>query len=375
MNSAYNSELFQKTSLVIYNTHPINYIWPFIHFFGKHFKMGLCAKDPCPVKMASSPFDVDEEKLNLFCQENDVITLFTHSPDKSESFVTDLIQQNKDGSICSRRLLAFFPEARYCGPNGVVIGRDGSIIVADYLNSRIRKIEADGRVSTLAGSGCQGFKDGAAHEAQFNCPYGVAIGSDGCIVVADLNNHRIRRIEADGRVSTLAGSGCQGFKDGAAHEAQFYNPTGVAIGSDGCIVVADPFNHRIRRIEADGRVSTLAGSGSYGFKDGAAHEAQFNRPWDVAIDNDGCIVVVDQDNHRIRRIKADGRVSTLAGSGSKGFKDGAAHEAQFNYPVGVAISSDGCIVVADYSNYRIRRIEADGWVSTLAGGGIRLKPP
>ena len=362
--------------------------------------MGLCAKDPCPVKGASSPFDVitqwsDEEKSNLFRllqnaderilrKENDVITRFALSPDKSESFVSDLltdcgIQQNKDGSICSRRLLAFFPEARHCGPNGVAIGRDGSIIVADCQNHRIRKIEADGRVSTLAGSGIKGFKDGEAHDAQFNKPYAVAIGMDGYVVVADEDNHRIRRIETDGLVSTLAGCEKKGFKDGEAHKAQFNRPIDVAICRDGSIIVADCHNHRIRKIETDGRVTTLAGSGKKGFKDAAADEAQFNAPYAVAIDRNGDIIVADHNNHNFRMLVDDDEVwvttlfidelfidaencvsFTLPTYSWKWLPMGSDQSIladQCNLAYGVAIDSDGCILIAD--DYGIRRLDQD----------------
>ena len=281
----------------------------------------------------------DEEKSDLFCLLYD-----------ANKRVRSRFAPKSDYSVTNTLIQLYHPES-------VAIDSDGSIVVADRHKHQIRRIESDGQVSTLAGSGSKGWKNGAAHEAEFQYPWGVAIDNDGSIVVADWGNHQIRRIESDGQVSTLAGSGSKGFKDGAAHEAQFDLPSGVAINSDGSIVVADSFNHRIRQIKANGQVSTLAGSGSKGFKDGAAHEAQFFDPTGVAVGSDGSIVVADTCNHRIRQIKADGWVSTLAGSGSKGFKDGAAHEVQFTYPAGVAIGRDGCIVVADKENHRIRRIE------------------
>ena len=295
----------------------------------------------------------DEEKSDLFCLLYD-----------ANKRVRRRFAPKSDYSVTNTLIQLYHPES-------VAIDSDGSIVVADRHKHQIRRIESDGQVSTLAGSGSKGWKNGAAHEAEFQYPWGVAIDNDGSIVVADWGNHQIRRIESDGQVSTLAGSGSKGFKDGAAHEAKLNFPSGVAINSDGSIVVADSFNHRIRRIEADGPVITLAGSGSKGFKDGAAHEAQFDLPSGVAINSDGSIVVADSFNHRIRQIKANGQVSTLAGSGSKGFKDGAAHEAQFFGPTGVAVGSDGSIVVADTCNHRIRQIKADGWVSTLAGSGSK----
>lgn len=147
------------------------------------------------------------------------------------------------------------------------MGPDGTVYVADTVNHRIRKIQGD-QVSKLAGTGAEGFVDGVAAKAQFNYPYDVAVGPDGAVYVADAHNHCIRKIQG-GHVSTLAGTGAEGFVDGAAAEAQFNNPYGVAVGPDGTVYVADQRNHAIRKIQGD-QVSTLAGTGTKGFVDGIA---------------------------------------------------------------------------------------------------------
>ena len=211
--------------------------------------------------------------------------------------------------------------------------------------------EALAAVSTLAGSreSDDGFADGPAADACFDCPKSVAIDAEGNIVVADMLNHCIRKVTPDGTVSTLAGSreSKNGYADGPAADARFYYPGNVAIDAEGNIVVADEHNHCIRKVTPDGTVSTLAGSreSKNGFADGPAADARFCYPGSVAIDAEGNIVVADEGNHCIRKVTPDGTVSTLAGSreSDDGFADGPAADARFNYPRSVAIDAEGNI--------------------------------
>ena len=260
--------------------------------------------------------------------------------------------------------------AQFKSPFGVVIDAVGNIIIADVANHRIRSITPTGEVSTIAGDGTQGFMDGPSEAAQFNFPRGVAIDGAGNIIVADSNNNRIRSISPTGEVSTIAGNGSIGFKDGPGATAEFFLPRGVAIDGSGNIIVADFINNRIRSITPIGQVTTIAGS-DFGFMDGSGATARFRAPTGVAIDGVGNIIVADQSNHRIRSITPSGIVSTLAGDGTQGFKDGPGATAQFNTPVGVAIDGAGNIIVADGSNKRIRSITPSGDVSTLAGDGTQ----
>ena len=262
--------------------------------------------------------------------------------------------------------------AQFHHPEGVAVDAEGNILVADWGNDRVRKITPDGTVSTLAGSGSYGFADGAGAAAQFNEPRGIAVDGKGNILVADYHNHRVRKITPDGTVSTLAGSGRKGFADGAGAAAQFNGPRGVAVDGDGRIIITDSDNHRVRQITPDGTVSTLAGSGRKGFADGAGAAAQFNCPFGVAVDGDGRILVADFRNDRVRRINPDGTVDTLAGSGSQGFADGAGAAAQFNGPFGVAVDGEG-IIVSDFSNMRVRKINPDGTVSTCFAGSCGFR--
>jgi sugar lactone lactonase YvrE len=262
--------------------------------------------------------------------------------------------------------------AQFDSPYGVAVDGEGNIIIADYNNHRVRKLTPDGTVSTLAGSGRGGFADGAGAAAEFNGPMGMAVDGEGNIIIADYCNHRVRKITPDGTVSTLAGSGRQGFSDGAGAAAQFNYPIGVAVDGEGSIIIADNFNHRVRKITPDGTVSTLAGSRSAGFADGAGAAAQFDCPRGVAVDGEGNIIIADYNNDRVRKITPDGTVSTLAGSGREGFADGAGAAAEFNCPVGVAVDGEGSIIVVDLGKKRLRKITPDGTVSTLFAGSCGL---
>ena len=242
--------------------------------------------------------------------------------------------------------------AQFNFPTGLAVDKNESVYVADQNNNRIRVV-FNKQVADVAGSGAAGYADGASAVAKFFDPMDVAVDSKGNVYVADQLNDRIRLI-AGGKVSTLAGSGTGGFKDGAAATAQFSDPSGVAVDSKGNVYVADQNNDRVRLI-AGGKVSTLAGSGTIGFKDGPAASAQFDTPIDLVVDTLGTVYVADQNNHSIRVITG-GTVKTLAGDGYTGYKDGPVAVAQFNFPTGVALGPSGKLYVADQINARIRVI-------------------
>jgi streptogramin lyase len=261
--------------------------------------------------------------------------------------------------------------AMFYRPFGLAVDGDGSIIVADQWNHRIRKITPQGHVSTLAGTGETGHRDGGGSVAQFNEPSGVVVDGDDNVIVADKYNQRIRKITPQGHVSTLAGSGERGHRDGEGIVAQFYYPFGVAVDGDGNVIVTDWYNHRIRKITPQGHVSTLAGNGIRGHRDGGGSVAEFNYPFGVTVDGDNNVIVADMSNHRIRKITPQGQVSTLSGTGEGGHRNGEGAFAQFDRPYGVAVNGDGSIMVADTNNHCIRKITPKGHVSTLAGTGVK----
>jgi sugar lactone lactonase YvrE len=245
-------------------------------------------------------------------------------------------------------------------------GTMGPAPVADAAVS----CSASVHVTTLAGTGSTGFADGAAAAASFRRPTGVARDAAGNLYVADMDNHSIRRISAAGQVTTLAGSGVAGHADGTGTAATFNLPFHVALDSVGNLYVADSGNHMIRKVSPGGVVSTLAGTGVLGSANGPGASAQFSSPAGVAVDAAGTVYVADTGNHVIRRIAADGTVSTLAGlAGNPGSTDGVSTVARFAVPNGLAVDAAGNVYVADSNNSRIRKISAAGVVSTLAGAG------
>lgn len=256
-------------------------------------------------------------------------------------------------------------------PHGLAQAPNGIIYFADRGNHQIRYYELDtNKIKTLAGSGTRGFSEGAAQDAAFNQPVAVTVAKDGTVYVADRDNHRIRTIAVNGTVSTLAGDGNIGFKDGDAALAQFNEPYGVVLNPDETkLLVADYLNHAIRTIDlATGKVSTLAGNGQKGFEDGLGSKASFFQPYNITIDHKGDYYIPDQKNHAIRKMTKEGKVTTLAGTGKEGYKDGDLNLAEFNNPTGVAVDSQGMVYVTDRNNHRIRVIEEDE-VETVAGSG------
>ncbi len=216
----------------------------------------------------------------------------------------------------------------------------------------------------LAGDGVPGTRDGDAAQARFSDPFGVAVGVDGTVYVADAGDTQgIRGISPDGRVFTVAG-GEHGFRDGLGRAARFSTPSGLAIDASGILYVADTGNNAIRRVTSDGRVSTLAGDGVAGHRDGPAHQARFNGPIGVAVDAVGRVIVADTYNDRIRAIDPDGTVSTLAGFPEPGAVDGTGTDARFHTPCGVAVDAAGNIHVADTGNGLVRIIDPAGGVTT-----------
>jgi hypothetical protein len=265
----------------------------------------------------------------------------------------------------------FGSQAQFNSPMGIAIDQAGNTYVADSGNHIIRKISPAGLVSTWAGlAGSPGTADGTASNARFNFPVGVAVDMGGNLYVTDQNNSTIRKITPDGTVATLAGApGSAGSSDGIISEARFNHPSGVAADCFGNLYVADTGNQTVRKIAPDGAVSTLAGlTGTPGAADGTGNTARFSVPAGIAVDLAGNVYVADQQNSAIRKITAEGQVTTLAGSsGSPGNIDGLSTSARFSSPAGLAVDVWGALYVADQTNSTIRKITSQGLVSTLAG--------
>ena len=273
-------------------------------------------------------------------------------------------------------------------PSGVALDNAGNLYIADRSNHRIRKVDSTGTISTIAGTGTEGFSGdgGAATAAEIDSPWGVVVDGAGNLYFADSDNHRIRKVDTAGTISTIAGTGTEGFSGdgGAATAAQLSAPRGVALDGAGNLYIADTDNHRIRKVDTAGTISTIAGTGTEGFSGdgGAATAAQLNSPSGVALDGAGNLYIADAHNHRIRKVDTTGTISTIAGTGTSGFSGdgGAATTAQLNQPEGVAVDGAGNLYIADTYNDRIRLLTLlpplppPGGGAGGGGGGLQTAP-
>jgi kumamolisin len=267
--------------------------------------------------------------------------------------------------------------AEFDNPNDVVVDSTGNIFVADFNNDSVRKITANGTVSTFAGStsGRSGDTNGNSTSARFDGVNAVAFDSGGNLYAADSGNNLIRKILPNGNVSTVAGlAETSGNTNGVGTAAEFNFPEGITVDSTGNIFVADTFNHLIRKItfsNGNYTVTTLAGqAGVAGFTDGNGTAATFNFPSAIAVDASGNLYVADTQNHAIRKVTQAGVVTTLAGGhhpALAGVVDGTGAFASFNFPSGIAVDASGNIYVADTDNNTIRKVTPAGVVSTLIG--------
>lgn len=259
--------------------------------------------------------------------------------------------------------------ARFNEPHGVTADKNGNVYVADRLNNKIRKISPEGNVTTIAGNGTVGSVDGPGLSASFNEPWGITCDTLGNLYVADTKNYKIRMIDANGVVSTIAGTGVFGTTNGPVNTARFGFPAGITVTRDGqSIFVTDYNTHTIRKIQS-GQVTTIAGTVFVsGSSDGSGSAATFYHPYGIEMTANGNLLIADEWNCKIRSMTQAGVVTTIAGSGITGTLDGSALTAQFNYPADITTDTLGNIFVADALNHTIRKISgATGQVSTYAG--------
>ncbi|MBS1586076.1 MAG: hypothetical protein JSS82_11095 [Bacteroidetes bacterium] len=264
-------------------------------------------------------------------------------------------------------------------PTGVAVDNSGNIYIADRGNNRIRKVNATGIITTIAGNGNPAFSgdNGPAVQAELNQPRGVATDANGNIYVADQSNHRIRKISA-GVMSTIAGNGTQGFSGdgGAATLSQLNNPAGICTDAAGNIYIADVGNERVRKIDIAGTISTIAGNGSviYNGDNGPATQASINEPLNLAIDSYGNIFIAEGYNHRVRRVNSSGIITTVAGTGIAGYTGdgGPASSAGLDRPYGVALGPTGNLYIADYNNNVIRLVTNPTTLPSTKGAEYRL---
>jgi trimeric autotransporter adhesin len=268
--------------------------------------------------------------------------------------------------------------AELSSPYGVSVDAFGNVYIADTGNEVIRRVDSTGKITTIAGNGAigSGGDGGPATSAGLYAPYRAVTDRAGNVYIADYYNNRVRRVDTAGTITTIAGTGAQGYNgDGIpASTAELSLPGAVAVDRTGNVYVADTWNNRIRKIDTMGMISTIAGTGFAGVlgDGGAAAMAQVNEPEGIAVDSLGNIYIADYGNSKIRKIDASGIINTIAGTGSIGYSGdgGPATAAALNLPTGVAADASGNVYIADYQNNRIRKIDTSGVITTIAGTGI-----
>lgn len=274
-----------------------------------------------------------------------------------------------DGGIAIRAALYY--------PSGVAVDSFGNLFIADTANNRIRKVNTYGIITTVAGTNGSGFSGdgGIATIARLNSPAGVAMDVSGVLFIADSGNNRIRKVDTDGMITTVAGTNNAGYSGdgGPATNADLFTPSGVAVDASGNLFIADSQNNRIRKVDTGGIITTVAGTNSLGFSGdgGPAMTARLNSPSSVAVDASGNLFIADYGNNRIRKVNTNGVITTVAGTNSSGFSGdgGTATIARLNSPSCVAVDVFGNLFIADYGNIRIREVDTNSIITTVAGVG------
>ena len=262
-------------------------------------------------------------------------------------------------------------------PMRVAGDRAGNLFVADAHHARIRRIDAVTQIiDTVAGCGVEGYSGdgGPATRAQIASPHGTSLDEHGNLFIADLKNDRIRRVDAStGTITTVAGNGEHGYSGdgGPATEAMLASPIAVTVSHKGDLYIADHRNSRIRVVDAaTGIITTVAGTGDGG-DGGPATQAAISLP-DVVLDAEGSLYIADGANNRIRKVDSNGTITTVVGTGRTEFSDDGdpAHQASLSMPYSIALDGEGNLYVVDTGNYRVRRIDAStGVITTVAGNG------
>jgi sugar lactone lactonase YvrE len=276
-------------------------------------------------------------------------------------------------------------------PQGLAFDTKGRLNLAETLNHRIRRVGPSGKIVTVIGgdgtsgasaAGYAGDNDAAAN-VRFNLPRAITFDPDGNLFVLDSGNNRVRKVDSGGTVTTVVGNGPIGVGQGTFTgegltplEAALDDPAGLTLDAQNHLTIADTGSHRVRQVGADGRLTTIAGDSSPGRTGdgGPATRAQLTSPAGLLFDASGNLYIADVAEHVVRKVDRSGTITTVAGTGTAGFSgDGQlATQAQLNQPRGLAMDTAGNLFIADSANHRVRKVDAQGMISTVAGNGQTL---
>lgn len=261
---------------------------------------------------------------------------------------------------------------------GVLADGNGNVYVADYDTSRVLKISPVGAVTVVAGNGQIGFSGdgGPATSASFTFPWNMDLDATGNLYITDGENWRVRKVDVTGIITTIAGNGIRGFSGdlGPATAASIGGSASARLDAQGNLYIADAGNNRIRKVDTQGIIRTIAGNGvaASAGDGGQAAIASLNGPIDLVITPNGQIYIAEISGHRVRRIGTNGIITTVAGTGVPGSSGdgGPAAVAQLNSPIGLALDPDGNLYISEHDGHRVRKVDTAGIISTVAGTGV-----
>ena len=264
-------------------------------------------------------------------------------------------------------------------PSEVALDGSGNIYFADSADNQVRKVDSAGIITTVAGTGTQGYSGdgGPATEAELNLPFGVAVDRARNLYIADFSNRRVRKVDSSGTITTFAGTGTAGNSGdgGPATLAQLRNPVSVTVDGSVNVYIVDYEGHTVRKVDSSGIITTVAGTGTAGYSGdgGRATAAQLRNPASVALDGTGNLYIGDYKGHRVRKVDSSGIITTFAGTGTAGFSfienGGPANRARLNEPWGLAVDRSGNLYIADSVNHQVRKVGTNGLIATIAGTG------